>query len=90
MPFMTNGKRNYKAELQWEHSKKKNRVKDRAKRNAARKKVGLKVGDPRQVDHKTPLSSGGGNGLANLFATSAKYNLTKEANRKKRTAKKGK
>lgn len=88
MPFMTNGKRNYKAELNWEKKKKPNRVKDRAKRNAARKKVGLKVGDPRQVDHKKSLLSGGGNGLANLFATSAKANLTKEANRKKRMARK--
>lgn len=90
MPFQKNGKRDYASELAWEHKKKPNRVKDRAKRNAARKKVGLKVGDPRHVDHKKPLSAGGGNGLANLFATSAKANLTKEANRKKRMASKKK
>ena len=35
MPFMTNGKRNYKKELNWEHTKKKTRVKDRAARNKA-------------------------------------------------------
>ena len=44
MPFMKNGKRNYAAELQWEHTHKKNRVKDRAKRNAARSTVAKKKG----------------------------------------------
>lgn len=81
---MTNGKRDYKKELAWEKRNKPNRVKDRAKRNAARKSVGLKVGDKRQVDHKKPLVNGGGNGKGNLRAVSAKTNLTKEANRKKR------
>lgn len=85
MPFMTNGKRDYKKELAWEKKNKPNRVKDRAKRNAARKTVGLKVGDKRQVDHKKPLVSGGSNSKGNLRAVSAKTNLTKEANRKKRT-----
>jgi hypothetical protein len=86
MPFMTNGKRDYKKELSWEHQDKPSRVKDRAKRNSARKKVGLKVGDPRQVDHKKPLTSGGSNSKGNLRAVSAKTNLTKEALRKKRAS----
>lgn len=86
-PFMTNGKRDYKKELSWEHSSKPNRVKDRAERNAARKKLGLKVGDPRQADHKTELVRGGSNSLSNLHAISAKANLTKEANRKKKRKK---
>jgi hypothetical protein len=86
MPFMTNGKRDYKKELSWEHQEKPSRVKDRAKRNSARKKVGLKVGDPRQVDHKKPLTSGGSNSKGNLRAVSAKTNLTKEALRKKRAS----
>lgn len=81
---MTNGKRDYKKELNWEKSDKPSRVKDRAKRNSARKQSGLKVGDPRQVDHKKPLSSGGSNSKKNLRVVSAKTNLTKEANRKKR------
>lgn len=85
MPFMTNGKRDYKKELSWEHKKKPNRVKDRAERNNARKQVGLKVGDPRQVDHKKELVKGGSNAKSNLRITSAKTNLTKEANRKKRS-----
>jgi len=89
MPYMTNGKRDYKKELDWEHKNANGgskRVKDRAKRNAARKKVGLKVGDPRQADHIKPLSSGGSNSKSNLRAVSAKTNLTKEANRKKRAS----
>jgi len=84
MPYMTNGKRDYKKELSWEKEKKPTRVKDRAARNAARKKMGLKVGDPRQVDHKKPLKSGGSNSRKNLRVVSAKTNLTKEAKRKKR------
>ena len=36
MPFMTNGKRDYKKELAWEKKNKKKRVKQRASRNAAR------------------------------------------------------
>ena len=55
MPFTTNGKRDYKKELNWEKSSKPSRVKDRAKRNAARKAMGLKVGDSRQVDHSVLL-----------------------------------
>jgi hypothetical protein len=84
MPFMTNKKRDYKKELAWEKEKKPNRVKDRAKRNTARKQAGLKVGDPRQADHIKPLSSGGSNKKSNVRVVSAKTNLTKEANRKKR------
>lgn len=84
MPFTTNGKRDYKKELAWEKSSKPGRVKDRAKRNQARKMSGLKVGDPRQVDHKKPLVNGGSNNKSNLRITSAKTNLTKEALRKKR------
>ena len=71
---MTGGKRDYKRELQlqWEHKKKPNRVKDRAQRNGARAKVakakGVKPtslnGD---VGHKKAVSKGGKNGLANLF-----------------------
>ena len=71
MPFMSNGKRNYAAELEWEHKHKKNRVKDRAQRNAARAAVKQKVGAAaikgKDVGHKKAVSKGGKNGLANLF-----------------------
>ena len=86
MPFMTNGKRSYKKELNWEHKKKPNRVKDRAERNRARKEAGLKVGDSRQADHKKPLSEGGARSQKNVRVVSAKENLRKEALRKKRKA----
>jgi len=48
--------------------------KKRAKRKEARKKLGLKKGDPRQADHKKPLRSGGSNAKSNLRITSAKTN----------------
>lgn len=83
---MKNGKRDYKKELNWEHKKKPNRVKDRAERNRARAEAGLKVGDSRQADHKKPLSEGGAKDQKNVRVVSAKENLAKEAARKKRKA----
>lgn len=88
MPFTTNGKRDYKKELEWEHKKKPNRVKDRASRNKARSELGLKVGDPRHADHKKAIADGGSReSLSNLHAIMGSTNLKKEANRKKREAK---
>lgn len=85
MPFTKpNGKRDYKRELAWEKKKKPNRVKERAARNAARKKSGLKVGDPRQADHKKPLSEGGSNSKSNIQVISAKANYAKEVKRKRK------
>lgn len=78
MPFMSNGKRNYKKELNWEHTKKKNRVKDRAQRNSARaavkKKVGASAIQGKDVGHKKAVSRGGKNGLQNLFIQSPASN----------------
>ena len=59
-------------ELNWEHTKKKTRVKDRAQRNAARAKVaqskGVKATSLKgDVGHKKAVSKGGQNGLQNLF-----------------------
>lgn len=96
MPFMKNGKRDYKRELQWEHTKKKNRVKDRAQRNAARatvaKKNGVKAtalkGD---VGHKKAVSRGGSNGLANLFVqnpgANRSFSRNKDGSMKSETSK---
>lgn len=86
MPFMTNGKRDCRKELNWEKKKKPNRVKDRAERNRARREAGLKVGDSRQADHKKPLSEGGARNQKNVRVVSAKENLQKEAVRKQRKA----
>lgn len=85
MPYMTKGKRDYSKELAWEKKNGKSRQNDRVKRNAARREMGLKVGDPRQVDHKKTLKSGGSNSKSNLRVVSAKTNLSKEAQRKKRS-----
>ena len=69
---MTNGRRDYKKELNWEKKKKPNRDKDRAQRNAARSQVAKKNGvKPTSlngdVGHKKAVSKGGSNGLSNLF-----------------------
>jgi 5-methylcytosine-specific restriction endonuclease McrA len=69
-------KRNYKKEYASYHGKKK-QVKRRSLRNQARRKMKLKVGDKREVDHKKPLSKGGTNRRSNIRVT------TKKANRKK-------
>ena len=77
-PFMTDGHRDYKRELQWEKKKKPNRVKDRAQRNAARaivkKKVGASALQGKDVGHKKAVSKGGKNGLQNLFIQSPSSN----------------
>lgn len=74
MPYMTNGKRDYKKQRAYDS---KPEVKaDRAARNRARRKLknsGVNV-DGKDVDHKRPLSKGGGNGVSNLRAVSRSSN----------------
>lgn len=79
---MTNGKRDYQKEKEWDH--KNGRLKDRAARNKARRAAGLKVGDPREADHKRPLSEGGSNSKGNIRVVSAKTNAEKEVARKRK------
>jgi hypothetical protein len=86
MPFQKNGVRQYKRELEWEHKKKPNRVKDRAQRNSARAKVAVKKGvKPTSikgdVGHKTAVGRGGKNGLANLFIQSPATNRSFSRNK---------
>lgn len=83
---MTNGKRDYSKELKWEHTKKKNRVKDRAQRNAARSAVAKANGTKPtalkgDVGHKKAVSKGGKNGLANLFVQNAGENRSFSRNK---------
>lgn len=78
---MATKNRDYKKEYKNYHSKPEQK-KNRAKRNAARKKMGLKVGDPREVDHKKPLSQGGGNSKSNLRVVSRTTNRKKGAKKK--------
>tara|TARA_R100000231_G_scaffold128003_4_gene98980 strand:- start:608 stop:844 length:237 start_codon:yes stop_codon:yes gene_type:complete len=71
-------KRNYRREYDTYHRKRKQK-KNRAKRNTARRRSGLKVGDPREVDHKKPLSKGGSNRKRNLRVVSRRTNRRKGA-----------
>lgn len=75
---MARRKRNYRREYDTYHSSREQK-KNRAKRNTARRRSGLKVGDPREVDHKRPLSRGGGNGKKNLRVVSRRTNRRKGA-----------
>ena len=84
MPNMKNGKRDYKTERL---NEKPARKKARLARGRARTAMGLKDGDPREVDHKRPLSEGGSNERSNLKVVSRKANSKKEVARKKRKAK---
>ena len=55
---MPQKKRDYKKEYREYHGKPE-QIKKRAMRNKARKMMGLKKGDPREVDHVKPLAKGG-------------------------------
>ena len=88
MPYMKNGKRDYKKERAEEKKDGDKRGKERAMRNKARREAGLKVGDPREADHIKPLSEGGSNAKSNVRVVSAKANAQKEVRRKKAEAKK--
>ena len=74
-------KRDYKKEYRDYHSKPAQR-KARAERNKARRIMGLKVGDPREVDYKVPLSKGGSNSKRNLRVVSRTTNRRKGNKRK--------
>ena len=79
MPYMTNGKRDYKKELAWEKRETgKGRQDDRVSRNAARAAAiesgSARVGDGKDVDHKKPLSKGGSNSKGNLRVVNASAN----------------
>lgn len=72
--------RDYKEEYNSYHGKPK-QIKERAERNAARRKLGLKQGDGKEADHKVPLSRGGSNSKRNLRAVSRSTNRHKGAKR---------
>ena len=77
MPYMTNGKRDYKKENAKYNSKPEEKKK-RAARNQARveaiKAGRVKKGDGKDVDHKKPLSKGGSNHKSNTRVRSASAN----------------
>ena len=71
--------RDYKKEYKEYHGKPK-QIKERAKRNSARRQLNLKKGDGKEADHKKPLSKGGTNQKKNLRAVSLKVNRKKSNN----------
>lgn len=75
--------RDYKAEYKAFHGKPE-QIANRAKRNSARAEMAsagrVSKGDGKEVDHKKPLSKGGGNGKANLRVVSRETNRRKGAN----------
>ena len=77
MPYMSNGRRDYKKQYE-KYDGKDSVKKDRAKRNGARRMLEeegkVSKGDGKDVDHKKPLSKGGGNGKSNLRVTSKSSN----------------
>lgn len=70
--------RNYRQEYDSFHSKPV-QIQRRTMRNKARKMLGLKKGDPREVDHVIPLSRGGTNARSNIRAVSRSTNRKKAA-----------
>ena len=77
MPFMTNGKRDYKKQYE-KYDGKSSVKKDRAMRNKARRMLEregkVSKGDGKDVDHKKPLSKGGSVKRSNLRVTSKRSN----------------
>lgn len=69
MPYMTNGKRDYKKEVA-KYTSKPEVVKKRVEQNKARRIMEqegkVSKGDGKDVDHKTPLSKGGKTTKSNL------------------------
>jgi hypothetical protein len=74
---MTERKRNYTEEYKAYHSKPE-QIANRSQRNKARREMEdagkVRKGDGKDVDHKTPIKSGGGNGKSNLRVTSQTEN----------------
>lgn len=70
-------KRNYRDEYD-KYQGRPEQIENRTKRNAARaemeKKGAVKKGDGKDVDHRTPIAKGGGNGSGNLRAVPKSQN----------------
>jgi hypothetical protein len=71
--------RDYKKEYKYHGTRE--QIAARAARNKARSEEGLKKGDPREVDHKKPLSKGGSNSKKNRRVVSRKTNRHNYNNR---------
>lgn len=84
MPYMKNGKRDYKRENALYNSRPEI-VKRREERNAARRSLErsgqVHKGDGKDVDHRKPLSTGGSTRASNLRVVSAAENRSFSRNR---------
>lgn len=84
MPFMRNGKRDYKREVALYTSKpevKKKRAEQNAARRTMERKGLVHKGDGKDVDHKRALSKGGSNSSSNLRVVSAHQNRSFSRNK---------
>ena len=81
MPYMTNGKRDYTKQQQYDG--KPSVIADRAKRNAARAKMKAEGVDVRGKDvaHKKALSKGGSNERSNLVVQAPSKNKSFKRNK---------
>lgn len=84
MPFMRNGKRDYKREVAL-YTSKPEVVQKRVEQNKARRimeQAGkVHKGDGKDVDHRTPLSKGGKSNVGNLRVVPAKTNRSFSRNK---------
>lgn len=97
MPYMKNGKRDYKREYEKYHGSAEQRA-NRSKRTVARNKANADgithKGDGKDLDHKKPLSKGGSNSRSNLrvvdkstnrsFARNADGSIKSQTSKKER------
>ena len=95
MPYMKNGKRDYKRENELYNSKPEQR-KNRSERTMARREANntgvTHKGDGKDLDHRVPLSKGGSTAKSNLRVVSASTNRSfsrnKDGSLKSQTSKK--
>lgn len=84
MPYMTNGKRDYKKEVA-KYTSRPEVIRKRVEQNKARRmmeKAGkVHKGDGKDVDHKTPLSKGGTTTPSNLRVVSKSSNRSFSRNK---------
>ena len=97
MPYMKNGKRDYKREYASYHSKPEQRA-NRSERTVARNQANAdgrtSKGDGTNLDHKVPLSRGGTSAKSNLRVVSESRNKSfsrnKDGSMKSQTSKREK
>jgi 5-methylcytosine-specific restriction endonuclease McrA len=84
MPYMTNGKRDYKKEVA-KYTSRPSVIKKRDLQNKARNQLAkeglVHKGDGKDVDHKTPLSKGGSTSRSNLRVVPASKNRSFSRNK---------